>query len=47
MTVPDILPAFPDVACPDCHAPAGRLCHWYCPRYNETPDTQDANDADL
>jgi hypothetical protein len=26
-----------DGPCPDCGAPPGRLCHWWCPRYAEPP----------
>ena len=30
-----------DEPCPDCEAPAGRLCHHWCPRYAEDPGLLD------
>jgi hypothetical protein len=34
-----------DGPCPDCDAPAGSLCHWWCPRYTEPPYHEEPADA--
>ena len=26
---------FAEPPCPDCDAPPGQFCHWWCPRYND------------
>lgn len=41
------IPVFSDEPCPDCQAPAWRLCYGHCPRYAETPeDPHDPHDLE-
>lgn len=44
--IPLSQPCPPVGSCPDCQAPAGRLCCPDCPRYAEMPDGSDEGESD-